>query len=558
MSVGPEGEMELFMYEIAVTVLPVGGHISLPKVIIMLVLVVPWFWAAPWVQHDLARFRGAGKQWAIAPLVAGIAGVLLWLLVPFYLVGVALYVVLTMGVYVGYVVWRNKRVADEEKVGFANLLAVFTKRDQGAPVVELVQRVNIYDSTDRLVTPDASDASVITSFNCAQELVSDMIASRASRAEIAPSGEAIVVRVVIDGQIMARPDMDMSPQEGEQAIQFLKSISGMNVEDLRRPQEGSLSADLSGKRVDLRVESAGTTGGQRMHVSVLQEIVRTNLDELGMGEDVLARVKAFTQSERGLLIVSGRPQSGMTSTMYSILRKYDAFLNQLVTLESKPSVDLENITQNKYGDPRELPKALTAALRRSPDVLLIDRCGDEGTAQSVLEAASAMPVTLGVHASNTFVALAKWVKLCGDATAAVKDLQVVLYQTLARRLCPDCREGYRPDHQLLAKANLTGMDIDKFYRVPTEPRKDEKGNLIICQTCRGSGYFGRVGVFEMLELNDEVRQLVVGGAPLSQIRTACRKNKMLYLQEQALRKVVEGVTGIKEVIRVTQQPKKST
>lgn len=550
------------MYEIAATVPPVGGYLSLLRVIIVLVLVVPWFWAAPWVQRDLARFRGAGKYWAVATLVLGAIGVALWLVLPIYLAGMALYLVLTVGVFFGYVLWRNRRVADEEKIGFSHLLYIFSRRrGEGGPVVELLHKANIYDSTERLVTADVGDASEIAAFNRSQQLLSEMVSSHASQAEIAPSGEAVGVRLVIDGQIMARPAMDMSLQEGEQAIQFLKSIAGMSVEDRRRPQEGNISADLGGKRIDVRLESAGTTGGQRMQLLVLQEAVHTNLNELGMSQDVLDEIKAFTQDKHGLLIVSGRPQGGMTSTMYSVLRQYDAFLYQLVTLESKPVVDLENITQHKYGHPQELPKALASALRHGPDVLLIDRCGDAETAQMILQAAATMPVTLGIHASNTFVALARWLKLCGGPAVAVKDLQVVLCQTLARRLCPDCRESYRPDPQLLAKANLTGMAIDKFFRVPTEPKTDEKGNVIVCQTCQGSGYFGRVGVFEMLAMkaiDDQVRQLVIDGAPLAQIRTACRKNKMLYMQEQALRKVVEGVTSVKEVIRVTQQPKKKS
>lgn len=546
------------MYEIAATVPPVGGYVSLPRVIIMLILVLPWFWAAPWVQHDLARFRGAGRYWAAAPLAAGATGVLLWLVLPFYPAGMALYLVLTVGVFVAYLLWRNRRVADAEKIGLAHLLAIFSKRREAGPAVELLHWVNVYDATERLVTADAADASVIGAFNRAQQLLSKMIGSHASQAEIVLSGKAVTVRLVVDGEVAACPAMEMSPQEGGQAIQFLKSIAGMNVEDRRRPQEGSISVDLAGKRADVRLEVAGTTGGQRMQLWVVQEAVRTNLDELGMSGDMLARVKAFAQSDRGLLIVSGRGQSGITSTMYSVLRQYDAFLNQLVTLESKPTVDLENITQNKYGDPQELPKALASALRRGPDVLLVDLCGEQDTARLILEAASAMPVTLAVHASNTFVALAKWVKLCGDPTAAVKDLQVVLCQTLARRLCPDCRESYRPDHQLLVKANLTGMAIDRFFRAATGPKTDDKGKPIICQTCRGSGYFGRVGIFEMLDMSDEVRQLVIKGAPLAQIRAACRRNKMLYLQEQALRKVVEGVTGVKEVIRVTHQPKKNS
>ena len=544
------------MYGLPAAIPPPGGYISLTKMIIMLVLVLPWFWAAPWVQRDLARFRGAGKYWAVAPLAAGTVGVLLWMLVPFYLGGVALYLVLTAGVFVAYVLWRNGRVADAEKIGTAaHLRTILSGRSQGDPVVEVLNRVNIYDSAERLVRPDEAQASMIGAFNYTQELLCEIIGTHASQAEITPSGGTIAVCLLIDGQMAARPEMSMLPQEGEQAIQFLKSIAGMNVEDRRRPQEGNISVDLEGKRVDVRLEVAGTTGGQRMQLCVLQEAVRTNLDELGMSRDVLERVKAFTQSDSGLLIISGRPRSGVTSTMYSVFRQYDAFLKQLVALESKPTVELENVTQNRYGDPRELPKALASALRRGPDVLLVDHCGEGQSAKMILDAAASMPVMLGIHASSTFVALAKWIKLCGDAAAAMKDIHVVLCQALARRLCPDCRESYRPDHQLLAKANLTGMAIERFFRVATEPKKDQDGNPITCQTCRGSGYFGRVGVFEMLEMNDQVRQLVIDGAPLARIKAACRKNRMLYLQEQALRMVVNGLTSVKEVIRVTQQPK---
>ena len=128
---------------------------------------------------------------------------------------------------------------------------------------------------------------------------------------------------------------------------------------------------------------------------------------------------------------------------------------------------------------------------------------------------------------------------------------------LIRKLCPSCREAYKPDPALLAKANLPAQKIVNFYRPPSRPAVDEKGRPIICNTCQGSGYFGRTAVFELLEMTGELRQLVAAGGPLTQVQASCRKNKMLYLQEQALRKVVEGLTSIQEVLRVTQQGKKS-
>jgi type II secretory ATPase GspE/PulE/Tfp pilus assembly ATPase PilB-like protein len=110
---------------------------------------------------------------------------------------------------------------------------------------------------------------------------------------------------------------------------------------------------------------------------------------------------------------------------------------------------------------------------------------------------------------------------------------------------------------MLAKANIPAQRVDKFYQTPTEVRQDKDGNPVICPACQGSGYVGRTAAFELLEVTDDIRQLVAAVAPLPQIKAACRKNKMLYLQEQALLKVMSGLTSIQEVIRVTQQEKKS-
>jgi type II secretory ATPase GspE/PulE/Tfp pilus assembly ATPase PilB-like protein len=128
---------------------------------------------------------------------------------------------------------------------------------------------------------------------------------------------------------------------------------------------------------------------------------------------------------------------------------------------------------------------------------------------------------------------------------------------LLRKLCPNCRESYVPNPEMLAKANLSGQRIERFYRPPTKPLTDEKGNPIGCVACQGTGYLGRTAVFELLEVTDEVRQLIVTGATLAQIKATCRKNRMLYLQEQALQRVIDGVTSVQELIRVSQADKKS-
>jgi type II secretory ATPase GspE/PulE/Tfp pilus assembly ATPase PilB-like protein len=161
-----------------------------------------------------------------------------------------------------------------------------------------------------------------------------------------------------------------------------------------------------------------------------------------------------------------------------------------------------------------------------------------------------------MQATDTFAALARWVRLCGNASTAAGPLRGILCQVLLRKLCPNCREAYPPNPEMLAKANLAASRVQKLYRPPTKPLMDEKENPITCPTCQGSGYLDRTAVFELLEVTEEIRQMIVGGGSLAQIKAACRKSRMLYLQEQALRRAIEGTTSIQEIIRVWQPEKK--
>jgi len=531
-----------------------GGYFSLAKIIAALVLMLPWWFAAPWVHKDAKKVHASQNIWGMVVLWGGALGVLLILLVPFFVVGLLMYMVLAGAVLIAYVVYRNGRVEPEEKILTARHLSGLLARKKRQPIKPST-RVKVYDSQDKIVRPpdETAEQKLVETYNATQELLYDMIWRRASQAVLVPDREAMTVRYVIDGAVTSRPQMPLEP--GQAIVQYVKPLAGLNVEEYRRPQKGAVSVDVGSKRVDMAIATAGTTGGQRIQFRILQEAVRQNLDELGMSEQVLKAVKQLSQS-KGLIIVSGRSSSGVTSTLYSLLRQHDAFMKQLLTMESKPAVPLENITQTAYGEPSQLADALAPALRRDPDVIMIDQCPDAQTAQMIVEAAAEKSILLGMHAEDSFVALAKWVKVCGDAAAAVANLNAVLCQMLLRRLCPTCKEPYRPDPQMLVKANLPSS-IEKFFRPPTQTPVDDKGQPIICATCQATGYFERTGAFELLVLTRDVKQLVAQGAGLRDIKSACRKRKMLYLQEQALRKVIEGTTSVQEVLRVSQQAKKT-
>ena len=533
-------------------VLPTGGYFSLVKILVMIVLLLPWLYACTWVHRDTKAVHVSQVGWPSAVLGAGAAGVLLWLLIPIYAVGTLLYMALAYGSCISYVVMRNRKVIPSARVLTSEHIASLFKSKK-SQIVGIVQRLKIYDALGRPVLPPTEDQpSECQTYNLTQDFLHSVVIFRASQADMVAGGDQAVVRFIVDGVLQKRPPLE--PADAEGVINYIKDKAGLDVEDRRRPQNGKIGVEMGAVTLDIMVAAAGTNQGQRVLLKVVQEATRTNLDELGMSEDVQQRLENLNEGRSGLIIVSGSGGSGVTSTIYSLMRRQDAFMKQLATLEARPAVDLENVTQSSYEDQTQLPDRLSSLMRRDPDVMAIDRCDTGPGAAVIVEAAAAKSMILGMSADSAFKALAKWLKLAGDARAeAVRPLLAVTCQTLLRKLCPTCKEAYRPARDLLARLNLPADRIDKFYRPPTKPLVDEKGVPRICETCRGTGYFGRTGAFEMLELNDEIRELILAGAALNRIRAACRKNKMLYLQEQGLRKVIEGVTSIDEVIRVSKK-----
>jgi len=542
----------------AAAVPPVGGYFSILKIVVMLVLAAPWLAAAPWVHRDAKRVGGSQGLWSALVLGCGGVGLLIWLLVPYYIVGLLLYVVLAAGTLGAYVAYRNPKVDPKQRVlTSAHFASLFRGRKKKQEELAVLAKVKLYDAHTKVVLPPEAYRSTeqeIHTYNLVQDLLHDVIWRRASEAELVPAGEMARARYVIDGVPVNGPTMPLA--ESEAIIQYLKGPAGMDVAERRRPQEGRISVDLAEGHTDVAVSTAGTTGGQRMLFRVVAEVVKTDIEKLGMSDDVLARVRELNKARHGLILVSAKPRNGLTSTLYALLRDHDVFIQQVVTLEAEPVVDLENVTQRAYGQPAALPETLAAALRRDPDVVMVDQCLDAQSAELITEAADRKLLLVGMPAPDSFTALAKWIKVRGDTAAAVRPLRAVLCQVLLRTLCMGCKEAYTPDPQLLAKANIPAGAVERFYRPPTAPLTDPKGHPIVCPSCQGTGYRGRTAAFELLEVTDEVRQLVLGQASLGQIKAACRKSRMLYLQEQALRKVIQGVTSVQEVIRVSQQAKK--
>lgn len=542
--------MNLLSTTVLAAVPELGGYFNIGKVVCFLLLPLPWLYASGWLDKDAPKLKANRPLWLSMVFGGGIALLLLWLLIPLWAAGAALFFVGSLALSLVYVSYRNARVVPEARVLTSEHLSSLFVREKKQSE-EVRTRLKLYDAFGKPLLPPAEGTEEEKHvYNLVQDLLYDIMWRRASEVDLAPTQNLQAVRFVIDGVVVQRPSMEKADAEG--VIDFIKGQGGMDVTDKRRPQQGKISVDLAAQPIDIRLVAAGSTAGQRLQMKVVQEAIRTRIGELGLPEDVLKKLRELAALSPGLMIVSARPGNGLTSTQYSLLRDNDAYIKQLVTVEQEVEADLENITQHRYRTTAEMPRVLAGVMRRDPDVVLVDKVEDKLGAEGVLEAAAEKKVILGVSASDSFSALARWAQVVGGARRAAEPLQAVVCQVLVRKLCPQCKEAYRPDAEMLRKANIPGDKIKNFYRPPTKPLTDEKGNPITCPTCQGSGYMGRTAAFELLEITDDLRKLIGSGANLTQIKAAARKNKMLYLQEAALRLVMDGVTSVQEVIRVTK------
>ncbi len=539
-----------------------GGYFDVFKIVLFTLAMVLWLYSAAWCEQDLKTLRVPKGLWTAAVFGTGLLTIVIWFLVPIYWIGLMLFLVLYGAAIIGYVVFRNKRVSPAQTVLSVAHLQRLGKGGGGRQRdIHSKDRVRIKDPAGK-APPWPKDPDEHAAYQAMQDLLFDAIWRRASDVRIdLLSSEPVKVIYKIDGVDRVREPLD--PVEGVRIFGHLKRISGMNPDEHRRPQSGRFTATIGAggagdKAVDVEVKTSGSTAGQRMLLKMFAEEAKLRVGDLGLTRQQLKSFEKVLAEPKGVVLVSGPHGSGVTSTLYAILRNHDAFMQNIHTLEVTKALDLENVTQHVYDSQDgavSFGKRFRSILRTEPDVAM---AGDTPDAETAALAATAgrqgKKIYLGLTARDTFSALRKYLQAVNDQPLAASSLLAITNQRLARRVCPECRRAYKPDPNLLRKANLPTGDNRPFYRPPNpdEIEVDKQGTPILCPVCQGSGYIGRTGVYELLVIDDQLRNLISQGKPLANVKVEARKAGMLYLQEIALHKVYEGQTSINEVLRVTR------
>lgn len=535
--------------------------LGIPQVVLLVAFAAGILYVLNWAVVDV-RFAGADQTlWGSVLLGAALAGFAAAMLVPFFYIGLPLGLVVFGGAAVAYVVHRNARVAPELAVLSKAHLERVRKGLKGGPDGEGgpasgVGRDVIFMGMDDLPLPVPSDTTLDTAaVRQVDELILEAVSRDATLIGILAKGRKAQARLRVHGQV-SEP-RDLPPPGSERVAAVLKRLAGLNPEETRKPQEGRLRAVVSGLTFELRVKTSGSVRGEQIAIRIIDlASAQMRLEDLNLAEGQLEQLRDALARKPGMVIVSGPRDSGLTTTLHACLRAYDRLMNTCVEFEPRVEVEVENVQHVALNqeDGEAAAEEIRRRIRMEPDVLAIDSLSSPEVASVLAEVAQERRVLIGLRAADAGQALGLAARLIGSAEPLAGSLHLVANQRLVRKLCPACREAYRPNPEFLRKANLTHQRVDVLYRAKTRVEM-EKGVPVVCSRCRNVRYAGRTGLFEVMPIDEEARRLIRQGASVSDIRSHARKQGMRNLQEEGLRLVIDGTTSVEEVLRAIKQVK---
>ncbi|WP_437825186.1 GspE/PulE family protein [Sorangium sp. So ce1153] len=390
--------------------------------------------------------------------------------------------------------------------------------------------------------PPASSSEDLDAVKVLDHLVRRAVSMGASDIHVEPKRDSIRVRYRVDGVMVAQGQIPINI--GPSLASRVKVLARMDMTERRLPQDGQFSLELHGHPlIHLRASTFPAIHGETVVLRVLLSHQLIALEKLGLPEGDLPRVERLADRPAGLIVVCGPTGSGKTSTLYSLLKVMKTGELSIVTLEDPIEVEFADITQGQT-NPRQgftFATGLRAILRQDPDVIMVGEMRDPETAQIALQASLTGHLVLStLHTSDAVDTVARLVDLGAESWIVANALLAVIAQRLVRKLCDECAETYE------LESDVTGEEDKVLIEKGTELKR-----AVGCQTCHLTGYRGRIGLFEMLELDDDLRELVKARAGKRAYRDAARKVGLVPLREAGLTRVKEGVTSLDEVLRVT-------
>ncbi len=374
-------------------------------------------------------------------------------------------------------------------------------------------------------------------------LLGQAVKRKASDVHLEPQEKSMIVRMRIDG--ILRETVPPPRKMQTAVITRVKLLSGMNIAERRLPQDGRFKIRAPGRDIDVRVSALPIIYGEKVVMRILdKEAVSHDLDLLGFGPDFLRQFKRVLQQPYGIVIVTGPTGSGKTTTLYSALNYLKDPTKNINTVEDPVEYRLEGINQVQIRPDIKLgfPSCLRTILRQDPDIILIGEIRDRDTVEIAIQASLTGHLVLSTfHTNDSAGAISRLVFMGIEPFLLVSSLSLVVAQRLVRRICGNCKEPSK-----LSKEQMLQLRLDPEQ---TERRTVYHGQG--CKACEGTGYLGRLPIFELLIMDDMMRQLIASGAAESEIRALAQQAGGGNLLESGAEKILEGVTTAEEVIEAT-------
>jgi type IV pilus assembly protein PilB len=408
--------------------------------------------------------------------------------------------------------------------------------------VEVVQE-EVHESED--LEKMAGQSPIIKFVNY---LISNAIREGASDIHIEPKKKIAKVRYRIDGVLFEMMDLPLKMHPA--VVSRIKIMSNLDISERRLPQDGKITVIVSGRNIDLRVSTLPTNRGEKVVIRVLdsQSIIR-GLEHLGMETDVMDTFREQIVLPHGILLVTGPTGSGKSTTLYSSLCQMDGEKLNISTVEDPVEYELDFCNQvqviEKIG--LNFASSLRSLLRQDPDIIMIGEIRDGETARIAVQAALTGHLVLStLHTNDAASSITRLVNIGIDAYLIAASLNGVLAQRLVRRICPDCKQPYEVSDNIRPFIEEHGLCQEELFKGAG------------CDKCRKSGYAGRVGIYELLVIDDMYRDMINKDPSVSNMRRAFRESGSASLFDDGIKKIKQGLTTIEEVLRVTQACKHAT
>ncbi len=430
--------------------------------------------------------------------------------------------------------------------GVLEIAGAAGKADEAVDVNQLLSEVEEADvqvekKTDQEVDleREAAESPVIKFVN---HIIQTAVKEGASDIHIEPAEKKLKVRFRIDGELY---EMMQPPATMAAAITSrLKIMANLDISERRLPQDGRIRCTVAGRKLDLRMSTLPNTYGEKTVMRILDtRSINVKLEDLGFDDDMLRIWRGLIDMPHGVVLVTGPTGSGKTTTLYSSLRCLDKNTMNVSTVEDPVEYHLDGITQTQTHEKigMTFAKALKALLRQDPDVIMVGEIRDHETALTAIQASLTGHLVLStLHTNDAPSSITRLVNIGLEPFLVAAAVNGVLAQRLVRRLCKECKYEKPATDDMREFLETQGFNPEKMHVA--------KG----CDKCRNGGYSGRLGIYELLSVDDSLRDVIVRNPNVSELRRLCTERGMVTLRADGLKKAVVGRTSVEEVLRATE------